>query len=432
MKAGVLPFRLRQFWFVIAALALSAAEVRGDYPRHGTDSVADSAHLLTASDAATLRSEIASFKARTGAELVVFTLPSYLSLGTADASFESFATRLFNRNGIGDAGRNDGLMLLVAKAERKIRIETGTGYGRSLDAPMKAVIDTVMTPRFKAGNFSGGILEGARALMRGAQTRRATAATQPAPRGETSAPQRQSPPPQPASPRPVVTPPPGAQPPAERFAEAPPGYTPRSVQPERKVVPRKEGKLLTVNSPPSPWRGVSSVVLVVLALGSVALLLWLRCRRAYCEQCRVKMLPLSETEDDQHLQPGQVREEQLGSVNYEVLSCPSCRGQKILKRARWFSGFSHCPRCGNKTLTTTSVILVQPTHTRTGKRQTSSRCHHCSHRSESTSVMPMLQNSSAMSSFSSSSGSGFSGGGSSSGGHSSGGHSSGGGASGGW
>lgn len=428
--------------FFVALTLAAAAESRGDYPLHGAQSVVDDARLLTPGDAATLRSEISSFKARTGVELVVFTLPSYLSRGTDDASFERFATNLFNRNGIGDASRNDGLMLLVAKAERKVRIETGRGYGRSLDASMKTVIDSVMTPRFKAGNFSAGIVEGARLIMQKAQSR--TAAVQTAGQPSQSAPRGA-----PSSRSLVSAPSSSPQPSGETLIEAPPGYTPPAA-PAMKPVSKQSSEPQRGGGPAAPggfgWLApllallgiggsflLGPVVLVFVVTGVLAVVLWLRARRSRCDECGVKMLRLSEAEDDQHLHPGQVREEQVGSANYDVLSCPSCRRQRIIKHSRWFSGFSACPRCSYKTVTTTSTVVVQPTYTNTGTRSVSARCHNCSYRSESTRVMPMLEDRSSGSVFSATSASSMSGGGfSSHGGGSTGGSSSGGGASGGW
>ena len=430
MNAGTLPSRLRSARFLATALLFSiAGSGLADYPRRGASPIVDGAQLLSKQDAATLLVEIATFTKQTGMEVAVFTVPSYLGQGTGDASFEAFATNLFNQNGIGNARRNDGLMLLVAKAERKIRIEVGSGHGRSLDAPMKVVLDTVMTPEFKAGRFSEGILVGAREMMRRARTTTSTSAAHALTGRPTSA-------------RPPA-------PTARPFAEAPPGYTPPPVAPPR-ATPSSGGQSEPHQAPPTtaPDAGWLAPLLALLgiggafffgplaavaALGAVALLFWFRSRRRRCGECRVRMLPLSELEDDRFLQPGQIREEQIGAVNYEVLVCPSCQKQRIIRHSRWFSGFSDCPQCGNKTLSSESTIIAQPTYTSPGERLIKRRCHHCSHRAEHTQVIPMREHSTSLSvsagggSFGGSSGSDHS-----SGGHSSGGHSSGGGASGGW
>lgn len=64
---------------------------------------------------------------------------------------------LGNRWGIGDKDRNDGIIILVAPNERRVRISTGTGIQKMLtDDEAKAVIDQ-MTPFFKAGDYAGGL-----------------------------------------------------------------------------------------------------------------------------------------------------------------------------------------------------------------------------------------------------------------------------------
>ncbi len=83
----------------------------------------------------------------TGVSVTVLTIDSFRAYTADDISFERFATRLFNHWGIGNADRNDGILLLVAKKDRKVRIELGKGYPSSYDARAKEIIDTVIVPR---------------------------------------------------------------------------------------------------------------------------------------------------------------------------------------------------------------------------------------------------------------------------------------------
>ena len=77
---------------------------------------------------------------------------------------EDFATCLGNRWGIGRKGKNDGILILVAPNERRVRVATGTGIEKLLsDEKAKAVIDQ-MTPGFKSGDYAGGLTTGIDAI----------------------------------------------------------------------------------------------------------------------------------------------------------------------------------------------------------------------------------------------------------------------------
>lgn len=77
---------------------------------------------------------------------------------------EAFVTNLFNSWGIGDRQRNDGVLLLVATNDRKVRIEVGSGYGAGYDSAMQRVIDDNILPFFRRGEDSEGIASGVRGI----------------------------------------------------------------------------------------------------------------------------------------------------------------------------------------------------------------------------------------------------------------------------
>jgi uncharacterized protein len=71
---------------------------------------------------------------------------------------ETYANRLFRAWGLGQAGENNGILLLVARNDRKMRIEVGYGLeGTLTDLHSKLIIENTMVPAFRAGDFSGGI-----------------------------------------------------------------------------------------------------------------------------------------------------------------------------------------------------------------------------------------------------------------------------------
>lgn len=86
-----------------------------------------------------------------------------------EKSIETLARRWFDTWNIGtlglQRGANQGMLLLVAVRDRKARIELGADWGHDFDAHAKRVMDQQIVPRFKAGDYPGGILAGAEALL---------------------------------------------------------------------------------------------------------------------------------------------------------------------------------------------------------------------------------------------------------------------------
>ena len=93
--------------------------------------------------------------------MVVATVPT---LGGADVA--TFTKDLANKWGIGRKDYDDGVVLLVAPNERKVRIAVGYGLEKSLTPDLcKQIIDQQMLPRFREGDLAGGIEAGAKALI---------------------------------------------------------------------------------------------------------------------------------------------------------------------------------------------------------------------------------------------------------------------------
>ena len=124
---------------------------------------------------------------------------------------------------------------------------------------------------------------------------------------------------------------------------------------------------------------------------------------------------LSEEEDDTEIGEGGRFEEQIASVNYDVWRCtaPGCPERLVIPRRKWFSGYSDCPNCHRRALTSSTVTLVPATQSSTGLDETTTTCAFCKASRTTRHVTPVLPSPSS----SSSSGSSFSG--SSSGGSSS-------------
>ncbi len=121
-----------------------------------TGRVVDDANVLDAATREALRAKLAAHEAKTTDQIVVATVRSLNG-----SSVEDYANRLFRRWQLGQRGKNNGVLLLHAPNERKIRIEVGYGLeGTLTDAIGKYIIQNAITPRFKANDFAGGLTRG--------------------------------------------------------------------------------------------------------------------------------------------------------------------------------------------------------------------------------------------------------------------------------
>ena len=155
---------MRNVLAVIAILCALLAPAAGQGPAIPATSefpalsgrVVDDAGILDAATRESLRAKLAAHEAKTTNQIVVATVKSLNG-----NSVEDYANRLFRRWQLGQRGTNNGVLLLHAPNERKIRIEVGYGLeGTLTDAIAKYIIQNAITPRFKANDFSGGMTRG--------------------------------------------------------------------------------------------------------------------------------------------------------------------------------------------------------------------------------------------------------------------------------
>lgn len=156
---------MKNFIFILLLLTTHLSILHADYPQAESTYFNDWAEVVSPGDAAEIIKMAKDLEHQTGIELVVVTIDSIYDYDTGDNSLESFATNLFNRWGVGDKKKNNGVMLLVAVKDRNVRIELGRGYGHRYDDVMKEVIDKRIIPHFKNDEYSRGIYEGTRATI---------------------------------------------------------------------------------------------------------------------------------------------------------------------------------------------------------------------------------------------------------------------------
>jgi uncharacterized protein len=135
-----------------AALALAAPAAAREVP-FLSGRVVDEARMIDGATSARLDQRLRDYEQKTGRQIVVLTVPSLE--GEALEDFSLKAARTWK---IGRAGENDGVVLVVARDERKVRIEVGYGLeGALTDAESGRIIRDAIVPRFRAGDFPGGI-----------------------------------------------------------------------------------------------------------------------------------------------------------------------------------------------------------------------------------------------------------------------------------
>lgn len=147
-------------WVALAFWAIGIAQAAPSFPPL-TGRVVDLAGMLDDGQRRQLEEELAVHEQATTNQVVVVTVPD---LGGYD--IESYGYQLGRHWGIGQKGRDNGVLLIVAQQERRVRIEVGYGLeGALTDAVSANIIHAVILPSFKRGDFAGGIQRGTAALL---------------------------------------------------------------------------------------------------------------------------------------------------------------------------------------------------------------------------------------------------------------------------
>jgi uncharacterized protein len=314
--------------------------------------VTDLPGALRAETVGRLNAAIGEAERTSGVEMAVVVIKSLDGLAV-----EEMAVKLFELWGIGKKDKDNGLLLLWATGDRRVRVEVGYGLEGALpDGKVGAILDTYVIPRFKAGDFDQGLLDGVDALLRVARSE-----------------------------------------PIELASQKSESYDPRSW---------------------SVFAVISGLVgSIAAAIGSITgFRRWRRYRRRRCPECRTLMICLAETDDDALLDKGQQTEERIGSVDYDVWKCGACSHHFTLRYPKWLSAYAKCPQCHNRTKSSTETVVESATTSSSGSARVVEACAFCSFHHTYTKVLPRIQESSSSSSGSAGGSSSSFGGGSSGGG----------------
>src|SRR6201999_3493029 len=151
-----------------------------------TGRVVDGANILSEQTKEDLTGKLAALEQKTSRQLVVVTIPSLQGYEISDYGYQ-----LGRSWGIGQAKLNNGILLIVAPTEHKVRIEVGYGLEPIVtDALSSVIIQTQVLPKFRSGDFNGGVEAGVDALIQqlsldtSEAEKRAAAAEQQGPRGD--------------------------------------------------------------------------------------------------------------------------------------------------------------------------------------------------------------------------------------------------------
>jgi len=143
---------------MLAVPPLPAAPIEVPYL---TGRVTDNAELLSPDTRARLSRDLEVHERAHGNQVAVLTVA-----GIGDAGIEDYANTVFNAWGLGQKGRNNGVLLVVAPRERRMRIEVGYGLeGTLTDLLASRIIRDRLTPAFKAGDYNRGISDGVGAIL---------------------------------------------------------------------------------------------------------------------------------------------------------------------------------------------------------------------------------------------------------------------------
>ncbi|QJQ32724.1 methanol dehydrogenase [Sphingomonas lacunae] len=154
--------QLASMLILLLSLLLAGAPAYAQQFPELTGRVVDAANILSPETEAALTTKLANLETQSQRQFVIATVPDLQGYEIAD-----FGYQLGRHWGIGDKERNDGVVLLIAPNERKMNISVGYGVEPVLtDALSGTIIRNEITPRFKEGDFDGGVTAGADAVIR--------------------------------------------------------------------------------------------------------------------------------------------------------------------------------------------------------------------------------------------------------------------------
>ena len=152
--------KTRVTFLLLLVLQISFSLFGADIP-YLTGRITDNAQLLSPTVSQSLSESLKAHEDHTGNQIAVLTIP------TIDGeSIEDYAVEVFDSWKLGQKGKDNGILIVVVPNDRRMRIEVGYGLeGTLTDGMAGQIIRTVMTPKFKNGDYDGGITDGVKAVI---------------------------------------------------------------------------------------------------------------------------------------------------------------------------------------------------------------------------------------------------------------------------
>jgi len=171
-REKAMTIKTHRSWYIIALIAATVAapmamlalplEKIPDPRQLEGNWVSDVANILRPETEKKLNILISRLHSTNGSEMAVVSVPE----SKPAASPKELATKMFNRWGIGQKGKDNGILLLISVADRRVEIETGYGLEAILpDAKVGELIDQRIKPKFKVGDFDAGTLSASEAIV---------------------------------------------------------------------------------------------------------------------------------------------------------------------------------------------------------------------------------------------------------------------------
>ena len=290
--------------------------------------VNDYENLLDDAAEARIRAQLTELYDRTGVEMTVLTISDMISYGWS-GTFEEFATSLFNAWGIGNATRNDGVLILVSRFDRAMRIELGAGYPRTRDADMKRVIDTAFLPQFREDKYQAGITRGVEETI------------------------------------------------YEIAGVYPGGYEQGTLERGFSVIARSGAVI------PLLMLGAFALFIGIRKGGPT----YLRHRPRPCPKCQTLMTRHPGRGSDA-LSKGQREEERLATAEHDRWACGVCGHEEIATYDLRKPDHDICPECRFRTRVTTRTVVTRPGFVSGGLERHDRVCAHCGATSTGTEELP--------------------------------------------
>lgn len=357
---------------VITVGAETVDEVPNVHVADRTRYVSNPDGVLSSDAVARIDARLASLWQNTSAEVVVIAVDQIDPTMTPD----EFATALFEKWGVGKKDKDNGVVVLISRSDRRAVIRTGYGVEGVLpDIIAGRIIRNVMAPQFREGNYDAGTEAAVNAISD------------------------------------ILTNPELAEELKSKYANDSAGivddltaeeffsmylwaavalasimfiailwiiYTTRGdddVQRYRRLDSMKSAAMF--------------IAFLSIGVGLIPylLLIWkmhrVRRHKRFCPNCHTRMQLIDEEHDNDYLTPAQDTEEKINSIDYDVWHCPSCETTEILPYINRHTNYTDCPRCGARAMSLVDRrTLVAPTVNREGEGVDIYVCRNCGNQNQ--------------------------------------------------